>query len=104
MASAWITEYSDFGVRYETGTGKIPLPIPEEPAVAENPVTFTTATQSAAFNAATRFVRIVAGADCHVLFGSDPTADANDQKLIAGVEYYRAVTAGHKVSIYDGTS
>jgi len=104
MASAWITEYDAFGIRRDTGTGTLQAQMPLEPGTDQTPVTFTTATQSAAFAASTRFVRIITDADCHVLFGANPTATANHQKLIAGVEYWRAVSAGDKVSIYDGTS
>jgi len=99
MATAYITEYNYAGVQQ----GNV-VPVAEEPALADQTVTFTTATQSAAFNAKTSFVRIIADADCHLKFGTDPTAVATDQFIPANVEQWRGVTAGHKVSVYDGTS
>lgn len=100
MANLWITEYDNAA----TGSYTVSLPIAEEPALANQKVVFTTATQSAGFQSATSFVRLVADADCHVQFGANPTATADMQKLIAGVEYWRAVTAGDKVSVYDDGS
>ncbi len=78
--------------------------IPTEPVVADQQVTYTTATQSAAFNAKTTYIRLGVDADCFVLFGSNPTAVATSQKLYANGEYFRKVLPGDKVSIYDGTS
>lgn len=104
MAKAWITEYDVVGVKRDATTSRLLAQMPAEPAVTGQTVTFTTAQQSAAFNVSTRYVRIIADVDCHVLFGANPTADADDQKLIAGTEYFRAVEPGDKVSIYDGIS
>lgn len=103
MAKIWITEYRAVGVgagAFRNERAQMPI----EPAETGQAVTFTTATQSAAFGDSTYFVRLLADADCHVKFGTNPTADADDQKLIAGVEYWRAVTPGQKLSVYDGTS
>lgn len=98
MAIAIITEYKD--VVNVNGT----IPVPMEPAVANQSVTYAAATSSAAFNAATKFVRIICDADAHVVFGVAPTATASVQRLEANVEYFRGVIPGQVVSIYDGTS
>lgn len=102
MATLYITEYKD--LPFEAGHL---IPVATEPAeVDQTPVTFTTSSQSAAFNNQTTFVRILADADCHVLFGTNPTATANNQKLISNVEYWRGVPKGqsYKVAAYDGSS
>lgn len=101
MAVLHVTEYSDFGV--VTGRG-LDLAIAVEPAVADQAVTFTTSTASAAFNAATKFVRLLSTIDCHVVFGAAPTATAAKQKIVAGTEYWRSVVPGQKVAAYDGSS
>ncbi len=100
MANIFVTEYNSI----QLGMPGYAAPIPLEPAVANQNVSFTTATQSVAFNASTRFVRLFSTANCHVVFGANPTATAAKQKLIAEVEYWRGVVPGQKVSVYDGSS
>jgi hypothetical protein len=99
MATAYITEYNSIGVQQG-----VAVPVAQEPAVANQAVTFTTAVQSSAFNAATKFIRFIADADCHLLFGENPTATASHQLITADTEIWRMVTPGQKVSVYDGTS
>lgn len=99
MANIWISEFDLTGTQFDDNAGRLNVPVVAEPPTAAQNVTFTTATQSAAFNAATKLIRMVSDADCHVAFGADPTADTDDEKLIAGIPEWRAVTAGHKVSI-----
>jgi len=72
--------------------------------ITKNNVTFTTATQSSAFQNGTRVLRIIADADCHYKVGADPTAEATDTKLPAEVVEYIGVNQGDKISIYDGSS
>ncbi len=99
MAVISISEYG-----YTKGLPRDNYAIPSEPVLADQQVTYTTATSSAAFNASTTYIRLAPDATCFVLFGSAPTALATSQKLFGGQEYYRKVLAGDKVSIYDGTS
>lgn len=94
MATAYITEYNSIGV--QNGNS---VPVAQEPAVADQTVTFTTATQSSAFNAATRYIRLIADAECHLKFGSNPTATTSMQQVQADTEIWRMVTPGDKVSI-----
>lgn len=103
MANLWVTEFAATGIPFDSG-GTLNTPFAQEPAAAAQKVAFTTATQSAAFGSTTKIVRLVADANCHVLFGADPTADADDERLTSGVAEWRVVTAGHKVSVYDGSS
>ena len=97
MASLIITEYANLALNGHA-------PVPQEPAIAEQTVTYTSATQSSAFDEKTTFIRLKPDADCHVKFGSNPTATASHQELVADVEYFRGVKPGHKVSVYDGSS
>lgn len=90
MSSLYISEY----IAAVSG-----VPLAREPALVDQKVTFTgTAGQSTAFNGGTSLVRLMADADCHVLFGANPTATNAKAKLMSGVEYWRAVEPGQKVS------
>jgi hypothetical protein len=106
MATLWITEYANMG---KDQNGK-PVPVGEEPAVAVQTVTYTTATASTVFSGRTRFVRLIANADCHVRFSVAGTAaTAGYTKLEADVAEYFGVQNGVgitplKVSAYDGSS
>lgn len=100
MAYLYITEYSSPNPKDRDGDVMLAL----EPAIAEQKVEFTTSTQSAAFNAATSVIRIIADADCHLEFGANPTATANNQLLPANVIEWRQVVPGQEVAAYDGTS
>lgn len=54
--------------------------------------------QSAAFQAGTRFVRIVATTDVYLAFGSNPTATSTGILLPAGVVEVFPVNGGEKVA------
>ena len=62
-------------------------------------ITFSTAQQSAAFQSDTTIIRLLSDVNCHILVGSNPTADLNDMYLRAGVEYDFYVTGGTKLSV-----
>ena len=76
------------------------------PVVTSDTVTFTTSTQSSAFDDTTSCVRIVASADCYVAFGTNPTATTDSVYLPAGVVEYFFVPKGqsYKIAAYDGAS
>ena len=95
MASLLVTEYSNVG----RGYSGYPLPFPQEPAVAIQAVTFTTTTASAAFNAATRIVRVVADANCHVIVAASPTATTSHTYMAAGEPMTFAVEPGSSLKI-----
>jgi len=99
MATLWITEYA-----FVATSGNVTMPVGQEPAVATQTVSFTTATQSAAFNASARLVRIQSSINAYVLFGSNPTATASTTPITANQPQWFGVVPGHKVSVYDGTS
>lgn len=93
MATLWVTEYDKF-----PSPRGVVLPIANEPRVANQTVTFTTTTQSAAFNAETRYVRVISTTNCHLEFGSNPTATTSTQFLPANTEAWRQVVPGDKVA------
>ncbi len=96
MAKLYITEFT--ALPADGATFPAIMQLPALPPVAEQVVTFTTTTQSAALNAATRFVRVIADADCHIAAGANPTATTSTMKLIAGTPEYFGVTPGHKIA------
>ena len=71
---------------------------------ATQAVTYTSSTASAAFNEATRLIRVIADADVYLAFGAAPTATANDIRVPADTVEYFEVNAGDKVACYDGSS
>ena len=94
MATALIAEY-------ETMAGSVPCA--QEPATATQSVTYTTATASSAFNAKTKFVRIIADAKVHFAFGG-AAATASSPYIAADTPEYFGVDKGITVSFYDGSS
>ena len=54
-------------------------------------------TQSVAINS--QIVRLLATADCHVVFGEDPAATGNDTPLPANLPEYFVFVPGHKVAV-----
>ena len=80
------------------------LPVAKEPAIAIQQLTIAAgAAQSAAFDSATRFVRLHADANCRVLFGPNPTASATSARLLAGATEFFGVQPGTKVSVIQST-
>lgn len=100
MAIAFISEYTELR---EDATG-LELPVPREPPVAVQAVTYTTSAQSAQFNARTRYVRIIADAKAHFSFGGSPVATANDPYLPVDSAEYFGVNGFDRVAFYDGSS
>lgn len=100
MATLYITEYEETA----KGIDGSLIGFMREPAIASQSVSFTTAAQSSAFNAKTRYVKLNASAACRVLFGTNPTAVAGSEYIPATTDVYRRVDPGLKVSVYDGSS
>lgn len=96
MATLYISEYA---VLPTDANGRV-LPLTQEPALAEQSVTIAGASaQSAAFNAATKYVMIHTDVACSVLFGANPTAVAASKRMAAGETRFHGVTPGHKVAV-----
>ena len=101
MATAKISEYAALVVDHQ---GKV-VPVAQEPPLTTQEVTFTTETDSNAFDANTKFVRVVADAKAHFRFGTGvQAAVATDPYLAADLPEYFGVIGGDQVSFYDGTS
>lgn len=99
MATLWITEVSEIG----SMKGGEKIQAVKMPPVAEQTVTFTTTTQSAAFNADTKAIRVLSDANAHLSFGANPTATTANMKVIANVaEYFTIVNRGMKVAAVTG--
>ena len=97
MANVSITEFSN--VEQQTSGS---LLCPSTPFVTSQAFTATASTQSAAFSAATRFVRIISDANIKVAFGANPTATASSMPIRADMPEYFAVTAGSKIAAIEG--
>ena len=69
--------------------------------VTLNPVTFTTTTQSAAFQSDTSVIRCISDVDCHIAYGTNPTATTDDLFLRANVEYDFYVAPGNKIAVVE---
>jgi hypothetical protein len=95
MAKLYVTEYAALG----QGANGIPAQIAYEPPVASQVVTFTTSTQSSAFNAATQFVRVHTDSICSITFGTNPTATTSNRRMAADATEYFAVPAGNAFKV-----
>lgn len=95
MAVLFITEFSKLGV-IDGKTSAIAM----APPIAEQTVAIGgSSAASAAFDAATRYVRLHTDAICSVAFGASPTATATKMRLAAGQTEYFAVPPGGKVAV-----
>ena len=102
MANLYISEFAAQG-REVSVHGAI-MPVAQMPPLAEQTVAISAAhAESSAFNAATQYVCLTAKADCHVLFGANPSATVVAMPLTSGVSVYFGVTPGHKVSVIQAT-
>lgn len=91
MAFLYITEYAELAIGPAGRVGQMP----KDPPVAEQAIANTGATtQSAVFNAKTRFVRLHADSACSVLIGTNPTATTGSGRFAAGQTEYRDVSDG----------
>lgn len=92
-----ITEYAAVGVAQGTVAQ-----IAAEPRLGSADVNFAGgATQSAAFNAATSYVRVICDTQCAVTFGTNPTATTTSTLVPALLPEYFAVPKGqaYKISV-----
>lgn len=104
-AFAATCKISEYGYLVQDGTGQI-VPVAAEPALDTQEITYTTTAASAAFNAQTRFIRVICDAKAHFVVAATPTADATDPYLAADTaEYFGiAFNVSMKIAFYDGSS
>lgn len=99
MATCLITEFSTS--QADDQGRNIPV---GKSVLTTQSVTYTTSTQSAAFQDGAKFVRVIADADVYLVFGANPTATATAIKLPADTVEYFGVEQGAKLACYDGSS
>jgi hypothetical protein len=77
--------------------------VPLQPILTQPVAVGASSTQSAAFTAYTKTVRLIANTDCYVAFGSNPTASTSSLFLPAGsIEYFR-VQPGSQIAVIQST-
>jgi hypothetical protein len=101
MATLHITEFSTLPRDANGNTLQIGKMTTD---TATQVVTYTTSTQSTAFAADTRYIRVISSAAAHLAFGTNPTATANDPWVPASTAEFFAVNAADELAAYDGTS
>lgn len=96
----FIAEYADIA---ETVRGTAQAP--KDPPVFEQVVPISGAsTQSAAFQATTRFILITTDTICSVLVGGvNPTATTSSHRMAADQAEFRGVFAGDKLAVISNT-
>jgi hypothetical protein len=101
MGILYITEYAQLMPSPPGGVGQVPM----EPALATQTVSFTTHTESLAFNAQTRVVRVHTDSICSLIFGASPVATTSHPRMAAGQTEYHGVPVGasYKVSAVSNT-
>lgn len=95
MAKLYLTEFSALPIDLNLATPQLA----KLPGLADQVVTYSGSTQSAAFSASTRFIRVHTDADCHIQAGANPTASVGHAKLIAGQTEYFGVNPGDKLAV-----
>jgi hypothetical protein len=93
----YISEYAAVGAAQGTVAQ-----VAAEPVLANQLLDFSGGvTSSAAFNAATSYIRVVCDTQCAVLFGTAPTATTSSKMLPALLPEYFAVPKGqsYKISV-----
>ena len=99
MAKLYVTEYSRLAYVEGSSVGQVG----QDPALAEQAFTFTTTTQSTAFNLGTQLIRVHTDAICSVAIGADPTATTSTRRMAAGQTEYFGVRPGHKIAAVTNT-
>lgn len=106
MAVLYIAELDTLATPSEGGNAQIA----RLPPIAEQTIAISTSgAQSAAFNKATRFLRVETDSVCAIAVGPNPTAvqesgtvasaTGGGIRLAANDKEYFGVTAGHKISV-----
>jgi hypothetical protein len=93
MATLYVTEFNSPNI------GVNPNQLGVQAPVAEQTVTFTTTTQSNAFNPGTNLVRIHPDGICSIEFGTNPTATTAKARMTAGSTEYFVVPQGQSYKV-----
>ena len=103
MATLYVAEYATGGFAQ---VGGAVVQTSHEPPLAEQTVAIGgSSAQSSAFNAQTTLIRLHCDAICSVLFGTNPTAAAINQRYAANQTEYKTVPRGqsYKVAVIQNT-
>jgi len=92
----FVTEYTEIHIGAAGRVGQAPI----EPPLAEQTIAIAAGSaQSAAFNAATRMVRLHTDVVCSVSFGTNPTASVANQRLAANQTEYKGIPVGQSFKV-----
>ena len=99
-APAWSAtcKISEYANMVTDPDGRV-VPVAVEPATAEQNITYSSSNASAAFNAATRFVRIVCDAKAHFEFGTTPIAETTDPYVPGDTPEYFGIVQGISLKV-----
>ena len=102
MAKLYLSEYAGMAHQW---AGAEQIAAPQEPAIfVQTPVAIGGGSlQSAAFNGATRVIRVHTDAICSVKIGANPTATADDKRMAANTTEYFGVVPGDKIAVITNT-
>jgi len=97
MATLYVEELATMGLY---GAAQIAA----RPGVAAQTVAIGgSSTQSSAFNAQTKFIRVHTDAICSIAIGSNPTATTSNCRLAADQTEYFGVQPGDKIAVISNT-
>ena len=99
MATLYIAE---FGTLPQM-SGGVPMIAPRPALTTQTVAIGGTSTQSAAFSAQTRYIRLHCDAICSTSVGSNPTATAANERMSADSTEYFAVQPGDKIAVITNT-
>lgn len=102
MAKLYISEYSAMAKAWATPDS---IAAPQEPCITDQtPVVIGAGSlQSAAFNGATRVIRVHTDAICSIAIGANPTATADNKRMPANATEYFGVAPGQKLAVITNT-
>lgn len=105
MAKVYITEFRGNAHAWKAAEViSAPQASDDDPVVEQTPITSGGASaQSAAFNGATRMIRIHTDGIISIAIGSNPTASTNTMRLAANQTEYFGVKPGEKVAVITNT-
>lgn len=96
----YVTEYAGQG----TDRGGRSTPVAKTPALVDQKLTASgSSSQSAAFNADTRLIRVHADEIVSISIGTNPTATTSTARMAAGQTEYFDVQGGDRIAIITNT-
>lgn len=98
MATLYVTEFTSLG-NADNGQPQIA----RRPGTTQTVAIGASSTQSAAFNAATRFIRLHTDAICSTAVSDNPTATTASERMPADAVEYFSVRPGDKIAVIANT-